>query len=219
METQKVNYAIYPSVLDAFLRYKKRDDDETFNSLFEKINKFKTPQTEQQSKGIEFEKCVNAVIDKEYVDTDETGAFYLSGGFQFKIEVIDELASKLGSCTKRQEYLHAVIETPYGLVRLYGLPDFSFPEMLADLKTTENYKCNKYKDNTQHPMYSFIKSLRGFPIKAFKYVVSDFERNYQETYIPTEKMHKMLLLTIYEFINFIEYYRSHITDIKIFGGE
>ncbi|WP_183567426.1 hypothetical protein [Mucilaginibacter sp. SP1R1] len=218
----KVDYAIYPSLLDAFLRYKRRDDDETFISVFDKINKVQSEQTEHQAMGIEFEALVNNVIgqlnQKVHLAIIEEEGFYITNNFKFKCDVVDKIASKLQLATAKQEYMETVIPSHLGNIKLYGIADFSFPEMITDLKTTSSYKCNKYKDNAQHGTYSLIRERNGAPLKAFKYLATDFDKVYQETYIPTEVLHQKLMFTVFEFISFIEYFKNHITDTKIFGG-
>lgn len=216
---EAIKYAIYPSLLDAYLRLKRHDDQETFQSLMDKINKVPTEQTEAQLKGIEFEALVNARIDGKAIEPADDHRYYQSEHFQFPVALIEPIASRLQFASKKQEYLEAIIDTRVGKIKLYGIADFSYPEMIVDLKGTSNYKYGKYSDHTQHPVYSLIKQVQGHPIKAFKYVASDFEKMFIETYIPSENMHYKLMLLIYEFINFIEYFKEHITDDKIFGGQ
>lgn len=215
MET--INYAIYPSLLDAYTRFKRNDDDETFDSLFDKINKVKTEQTEEQKMGVEFESCVNSRIAGDFMEL--TNDQYVTENCKFKAVLIDQIAGRLQYATKQQEYMQAIIPSHLGNIKLYGITDYSFPQMITDLKTTAKYKCNKYKDNSQHPVYSLIRKVKGDPIRAFKYLASDFQNMFLETYIPTEKMHQKLMITIFDFINFIEYFKSNITDGKIFGQE
>jgi hypothetical protein len=218
----KVDYAIYPSLLDAYLRFKRKDDDETFASVFDKINKVQSEQTEHQTKGIEFEALVNDVIgqlnSKVHLTIIEEDDHYITNNFKFKVDVVDKIANKLRFATSQQEYMEAIIPSHVGNIKLYGIVDYDYPEMIADLKTTSNYKCNKYKDNAQHGTYSLIRELNKKPIKGFKYLVSDFDKVYQETYIPTKNMHEKLMFTVFEFISFIEYFKNYITDTKIFGG-
>ena len=217
----KVDYAIYPSLLDAYLRFDRKDDDETLISLLEKINKVKSEQTEQQLRGIAFENCVDMVIDGLKADVSfgpvRNGDLYVSNGFEFKAQLVDKIAFKLQHATKRQEYVEAIFPSHVGTIKLYGKTDYSFPNMISDLKTTENYKCQKYEDHAQHPGYSLIKKLNGNPLQAFKYVVTDFNRDYQETYIPTEKMHYKLLQTIFEFTAFLNHFEKYITHRAVFG--
>jgi len=137
----------------------------------------------------------------------------------FKMEVVNKIFDKLKLCVSKQQYMEAVIPSNMGYIKLYGIADFEYPEMLTDLKTTEHYSCNKYKDYCQCPVYSLIRKVNGKPIKAFKYLVTDFNKVYQETYIPTEHMHLKLMNLLYEFINFIEYFKNHINNQKIFGGK
>lgn len=220
MESLKIDYALYPSILDSYLFFKKRDDDETFKSLFDKINKVKTEQTEEQIKGVEFELCVMNRINElkglpvlnYYEDS-----VYITDNFKFDADLINKIAFKLQHSTAQQQYLEAVIPSHLGNIKLYGFSDFTFPDMISDLKTTNNYKCSKYKDHCQAPSYSLIQQINGSPIKAFKYVASDFERMFIETYIPKENTYRKLMSTIFEFISFINYFKSYITNEKIFG--
>lgn len=214
-----VDYAIYPSLLDAYLRYKRNDDDETFDSLFDKINKVKSDQTEFQQKGSEFEGLVNDAIDGKPLTIAADPLYYATEHFQFKIEIVEELKRKLMHATEKQKYMEVVIHTHLGNVKLYGIVDYDFPNMVVDLKGTENYKCNKYEKSTQHPIYSLIRHLNGRPIEAFKYRASNYDKVFQETYIPTENMFTKLMLTVFEFINFINHFKPNITDEKIFGGK
>lgn len=214
-----VDYAIYPSLLDAYLRYKKNDDDETFDSLFDKINKVRSDQTEFQQKGSEFEGLVNDAINKDPLTIAVDDRHYATEHFNFKIEIIEKLKRKLIHATEKQKYMEVIIHTHMGNIKLYGIVDYDFPDMIVDLKGTENYKCNKYEDSTQHPVYSLIRHLNGRPIKGFKYLVSDYDKVFQETYIPSDNMFIKLILTIFEFINFINHFKLNITDEKIFGGK
>jgi hypothetical protein len=214
---EDIKYAIYPSLLDAYLRFKRHDDDETFNALFDKINGVKTEQTDQQLKGVEFEKLINDLIDGKCVNLVD--GHYITDYFSFTVDLVDKIAIRLQQASVKQQYLEAIIPSHLGNIKLYGIADYTFPEMITDLKTTGNYKCNKYKDYTQHPAYSLISEINGNPIMAFKYLITDFNKLYQETYIPTLGMHQKLMATIFEFINFIEYFKSNITDEKIFGKE
>ena len=170
-----VDYAIYPSLLDAYLRYKRNDDDETFDSLFEKINKIKTEQSDAQLKGVEFEMAINSKLKGLSLLREDD--LYKTGDFAFKVDLIDKIAERLQSATSMQKYMEVIIHTHVGNIKLYGIVDYDFPEMITDLKTTSNYKCNKYEDNTQHPIYSLIRKLNAKPLKAFKYLVTDFEKS------------------------------------------
>ncbi|RZK77501.1 MAG: hypothetical protein EOO85_08720 [Pedobacter sp.] len=215
------DYAIYSSLLDAYLRFKRTDDDETFSAVFDKINGVKSEQTEQQAKGVAFESLVNDLIDGHSVYNNS--APYIRDSFSFKAELVEKIAAKLGKCKGKQQYISTIIDTRIGRIKLYGIIDFEFDDMDVDLKSTGNYKLNKYIDSkeikhTQHLVYPLIRKQTGKPVKAFKYVISDFENDFQETYLPNENMEFKLMQIIYEFIAFINHYKANITDMKVFGG-
>jgi hypothetical protein len=217
------DYAIYPSLLDAYLRYKRHDDDDTFAALFDKINKAPTEQTDVQRKGVVFEQCVNDLIEGKSVASCPASTHYVCGQFLFKIELINKIADKLRNCKKKQYYIESIMTTKVGKIRLYGIADYAFDQMIVDLKTTGNYKINKYTDSkdlkyTQHLVYSKIRKEMGKPLDAFKYVVSDFENDFQETFIPTQTADTKLMQIIFEFVAFINYYKANITDGTVFGG-
>jgi len=202
----KWDYAITPTLLDAYLRFKRKDDDETFDTLMYKINGIKQELPEEVqiiiNKGIEFEELVNHSLQGDEIE---------------HTEITKKIVGKLTNNTGKQVYQEAFIQTPYGVIKLYGILDFDFPEMIVDLKTVAHYSCNKYADYSQHPMYSLIRQLNGKPIKAFKYLITDFKRVYQETYIPSDHMYQVLMQNVFEFIAFINHFKSGITNTKIFG--
>lgn len=216
---EKYDYAITPTMLNAYNRYMRNDDDESFESLFNTINNTKGELPENVLKGIHFEKMINEMIDGNAPELSADGNNYVFKGFEFNRQLSDRIFDKLKLCTTKQEKVSIIIPSHLGNIKLHGITDFGFPEMITDLKTTEVYKCNKYLKNTQHQMYSLIRVLKDLPMKCFKYLVTDFNKLYQETYIHNDKMHKNLLYNVYEFINFLNYYRDYITNPKIFGHE
>lgn len=222
MENQIIDYKLYPSILDSYLFFKKRDDDETFESLFNKINKVPTEQTEEQLKGVEFESLVNERIDHLRENgplfyNDIIGDHYHTDNFKFKAWLVDRFVFKLQHAIARQKMISAVIPSHAGNIQLFGFVDYAFPEMDADLKTTSEYKLLKYEKHCQHKSYSLIRKLNGTPIKKFYYLPTDFERYYQEAYVPSEKMHRELLGVMFEFIGFLNHFKKYVTNEKIFG--
>lgn len=211
----KCDYAINPTLLDSYLRFKRKDDDETFDSLMCKINGIKQeldPEVQQTIQdGINFEELVNRLLDKK----DDKSWYSDAIG---NIGIAMAIQNKLQHCVGMQVYQEAFIKTPYGIIKLYGIIDYDFPEMIVDLKTVVHYSCGKYSDYSQHPMYSLIRELKGNPLKAFKYLITDFNRVYQETYIPSNHMYTVLMQNVYEFIAFINHFKPHITNTKIFGN-
>lgn len=210
------DFAVTPTLLNAYNRYMRNDDDESWESLFNIINGNKRDLPEYVVKGIQFEALINKMIDG-YLPDAVNGVIGFAG-HDFKEEVVTNVFAKLKDSQTKQEKFGVVIPSHLGFIKLHGILDFGYPKMITDLKTTEVYKCNKYDKNTQHPMYSLIRKLKNNPVDCFKYVVTDFVKVYQETYIPNEKMYQNLLFNVFEFVNFLNIYRDHITNKKIFGS-
>lgn len=199
----EANYAFYPTLLDSYRYYLDNIEDErNFHDLIDKINRVKKETTEEQSKGILFEILVNDLIDGLDAHSD-----------QFDNELLVKIGSKLSKCTGKQVFKETIIETKYGKVKLYGIFDYEFTEMIADLKTTTNYKSCKYINNFQHKFISLI----DWSIPYFSYVVTDFKHMFIETYKLDNAVRQNAVNDIENFIEFLQKNSSLITDQKIFN--
>lgn len=206
----KIDFSIYPTLLDSFYWYKKIPTEEKLKELLDKINRVKTPMPIAALKGSQFEDCVNKTITQKSIIS-------IAENFEFNPDLVSKIANKLSRATGQQKHIEAIAKTDVGNVKYYGFVDYTFPEMYVDLKTTSNYKIGKFKSNNQHKAYSLISQLNGKPIKQFNYVVTDFSRMFIETYDCNEKLHQELLNETYDFVSFLEYHKELITDTKIFG--
>lgn len=199
-----ISYCIYPTLLDNFYYYKCYGGKK-FQELIDKINRVKTPLADAAQRGISFEDCVNKTLRGEPT--------YLN----FKPELIDKIANKLSNAIKQQEYVEGVFDTVHGQVKMYGMIDYSYPEMYVDLKTTQTYRSNKFKINSQHKAYPYLNQLNGGTVKQFNYLITDFYNMYTEPYQHTQAMVNELIKDTTEFIEFLEANRHLITDKKIFN--
>lgn len=191
-------YQITPTLLDSFARFERHQDEESFNDLINKINRVKSDPTEQQLKGMAFENVVNGI----------------GSDFKFDDRVIHNVQKRLINQTGSQ----VKISADYENIHFYGIADYTFPEMIVDLKGTDNYYYGKFQKRYQFPVYSFIKELNKEPIKQFKYLVSDYTNIYQETYIPNQKVYDSLLEFAAEFIRFLNHFKRQITNKSIYGS-
>jgi len=209
-------YAFYPTLLDSYFRYKKSEDELSFIQLFDKINKVEQEPDEARLKGMAFEGLINKIISFKNTDQNElvepNGYIYEIDGFEFDATLSNRIADKLLRSTSIQSYQEKIISTPRGNVKLYGVFDYKFPEMTADLKTTKSYSFGKYEDNMQHKFISLITTD-----KQFNYLATDFEYLFIENYWLTDKVRKQGIIDIVEFIDFIEHFKKFITNDKIFG--
>lgn len=199
----EANFAFYPTLLDSYRYYLDNIEDErNFHDLIDKINRVKKETTEEQSKGILFESLVNDLIDGIVVDSD-----------QFDNDLLAKISGKLSKSIGKQVFKETIIETKYGKVKIYGIFDYEFTEMIADLKTTTNYKSCKYINNFQHKFISLI----NWSIPYFSYVVTDFKHMFIETYKLDNKVRENSIKEVENFIEFLQIHSSLITDHKIFN--
>jgi len=204
-------YAFYPTLLDSYFRYKKSEDELSFIQLFDKINKVEQEPDEARLKGMAFEGLINEKIKGEItpIAIDDV---YEHDGFEFKEDLVNKVYEKLKRSTAIQSYQEKIISTPRGNVKLYGVFDYKFPEMTADLKTTKSYSFGKYEENMQHKFISLITDD-----KQFNYLATDFEYLFIENYWLTDKVRKQAVSDIVEFIDFINHFKKFITNDKLFG--
>lgn len=209
-------YAFYPTLLDSYFRYKRGEDELSFIQLFNKINKIPEEVVDEELeqnrlRGIAFEGMVNDLISGS--NNFANDGIYLVDCFEFGEKIVNKVYSKLKRCTNQQFYQEKVIETSKGKVLLYGIFDYKFPEMTADLKVVKSYSYGKYKNNMQHKFAALISED-----KEFNYIATDCEYMFIENYWLNDKVRHQAIKDIEEFIMFIENFRPHITDLKIFGN-
>lgn len=204
---EEIKYQFYPTLLDSFRYWKNHEEDEkAFNDLIDKLNGVKIEQTEENLKGIEFEQSINDIIDGKYVEIGNQ-------------PLVQKVYNKLKRCIGKQVKVEGVVSTKYGNVRLYGIFDYEFPQMMADLKTTSNYglktegseKVKKYKNNFQHKFTSLLTDK-----KEFNYVITDFKYFYIENFKLNNDLNLATIEEIEEFIKFINFFKYKIKDSKVF---
>lgn len=204
-------YAFYPTLLDSYFRYKRSEDELSFIQLFDKINKVEQESDEARLKGMAFENLINQMITTENVNC--INGMFLSGEFSFDEKLVLKIYNKLKRCSKIQSYQEKIIDTPKGKVKIYGVFDYEFPNMMGDLKTLGSYSFGKFENNMQHKFTALITDL-----KEFNYISTDFEYMFIENYWLTDKVRKQGVEDIVEFIGFVEHFKKYITNTKIFGN-
>jgi len=205
------DYSFYPTLLDSYFRYKKSEDELSFIQLFDKINQVAQEADEARLKGIAFEKLINEMITVGDVNCIDGN--FISNDHSFNSDLVLRIYEKLKRCSEIQSHQQKVIDTPKGMVKIYGVFDYKFPQMTADLKTTASYRYGKYEDNMQHKFISLLTDD-----KEFNYIATDFEYLFFENYWLTDKVRKQAIEDICEFIDFINHFKKYITNTKIFGN-
>lgn len=214
----KLNYAIYPSMLDSFDWFLKSRKHDAFQELIDKINRVEKPKSLAMEKGIVFEDlvyCIKNPDDRKYSLND---LFRL--GLDRCFGLAETINKKLGEEYYKQEYIQTVIKRPEGNIKLYGYLDARcIQPRLVDIKTTAKYSKGKFKNNWQHRTYLEIEDRNKTGFNQFTYLATDFKNIYEEHYEYDVIESFALYDKISEFIGFLEENRELITDRKIFGGE
>lgn len=204
----QIKYSLYPTLLDSFYWAKRLGK---WQELIDKINRVKSFEpNEAIMKGQCFEQTVSNCLLKVYnkIEGDE----YVNTQFRFKRELVDRVVNKLQHNQGMQTFVQGQVNTPMGLVKVYGYVDFVYPKLYVDLKTTGNYKVGKYEINAQHKCYPLIGNK-----EACHYLVTDFVDMYVEPYQFTPELKDKFIFELVEFLEWLEANRDKITDQKIFG--
>lgn len=175
-------------------------------------------------------------------DRNEVGwlrAYYNGRSFVYPIEMCREFAEYYKSDNAIPQMLvEGLIDTPRGIVRLYGYADEVMSSSVHDIKTTGVYEAWKFKGNAQHLVYPYCLRYMGIDIVDFSYDVAHIKSNirsgepsptdiyiehlgtYQEeySYNPVRDV-PILQERLCELIDFLEANRHLITNTKIFGGD
>lgn len=132
-----------------------------------------------------------------------------------------------------QLYTEAPIETAYGMILLYGYPDYVRGDKVYDLKTTAKYEFGKYSKYWQQHVYPYtlIESGKVTNVSSFEFTAVLWQGGtkklpvlsgemYPEVYVYDHTRSTNMLRGICEqFSEFLINNKSLITDKKVFGGE
>ncbi len=235
-------YAIYPSLLDAYMWMLAAEDGEQYaqrkQELIDKLCRVPQTPAYAASRGTALNNIVDFLLTGERgdgIDIVDLGGsrqyVTILDGFEFAYDggLVEQLASSVAGSVA-QPFLTADIETDHGGVRLYGYADYVSGADVIDLKTTNTYNVGKYREHWQHLVYPYCLVAGGLTeeFQTFTYLVAELKAGrdgllrgtvYEETYTPgirdCEETIRQFLDS--QFIPFLEDNRSLITDGKVFG--
>jgi hypothetical protein len=188
-----VKYKVYPTLLDEFQRFQKGII--TLENMLNRINRirdFSEEQLAKMNKGTRFEKVVLGEPNEE-----------------FDPRAIQEVQSLLPAQFQAQYLVKSII----GEVQLYGLADVVGERRVIDIKTTQVFSENRYKEGYQN-LYLYMLKDQG--CETMEYVVYDFQEVRHLVYRLEDLDIDRYLQGIKEFTQFLEEHRSEITDKRIF---
>lgn len=182
-----MSYLITQSLLNSWLYlYKTDKEDEAKDSFLNTLNRVSSPPTKAMQNGIDFE---NAVYSYCFDNSVHLPACW-EKGVKGVSRYIQGGVFQLSASTKR----HIA-----GLdFVLYGRLDALKMGTIYDVKFSECYKCGKYIDSPQHPMYFAICP----EVSRFVYVISDGEEVWTEAY--TRQETPDINVTIEQFVDYLK---------------
>lgn len=209
-------YNIYPTLLDAYNRYKA--DLMSFDDIINRINREPFEKTYPILKGEAFHTAVEHMSVKQLdkLPDDGKGNVYLKNfdnDEQYRIPkwLVDFFIRSLKQNSYQAEYF---IESYFNFdnhdVRVYGFVDFLIKDRAVDNKTTGKYSYAKFQDSMQHRCYLNCLRDNGLNIDKFSYLVTDFKDWYIEDYHYNERMYYEMRDNIIDFIDFININRPYI---------
>jgi hypothetical protein len=188
-----VKYRIYPSLLDEFARFiNGKISRENLLNRINRIRDFDEDTFQRMQRGIRFE---NAVLKGARHD--------------FKPQSIDAVRSLLPKEYKTQYPTHFIHEN----VQVYGFADVVGERRVIDIKTTANFRPEKYQNSFQN---LYLYALKNAGAESMEYIVYDFEKIHHLAYQVEEINFQPYLDNIILFREFLEEQRGQITDPKIF---
>lgn len=187
-------YRITQSLLSAW-KYSYLTDD-GFASFIDCLTRKPKPQTKAMLDGIQFENCVNSVLDGNPIDENHIWhdqVVYLSG--------------KLHDSAK-QVTIYKDVKVDGVPFLLHGVLDFLRNSIIYDTKFSTTYKINKYYDSPQHPMYFALVP----EATEFNYLICDGKYVYEERYYPDDV--EPIERTIKHFMEYLDHLNLVDTYVK-----
>lgn len=179
-------YHLTQSLLSDFARIFTSEDG--YEGFIKSLNRQKKPPTEAMLKGVEFESCVNSVLNGAYIPKEHK---WYKPVMQLK-DLLD--GSQQQVSIKRDMIVDGVC------FELHGILDFLKAGIIYDTKFSTHYYMNKYLHSPQHPLYFYLVP----EAYEFNYLSCDGQFIYKETYRPEDTM--SIEVTIRQFMKFLEKY-------------
>ena len=164
-----------------------------YESFLKALYRQKKPMTEAMADGIEFEHCVNSVLDGEHIP--ESHKWY---------KPVMALADYLAGSQKQVSIKRDIVVDDV-CFELHGVLDFLRAGIIYDTKFSKHYYLNKYCSSPQHPMYFYLVP----EAREFQYLSCDGRFIYKEIYRPEDTI--PIEVTIRQFMKFLD--RNNLIDI------
>ena len=184
-------YHLTQSLLNDWLRSYILEDG--YEAFLKSLYRQPKPMTEAMADGIEFEGCVNSVLNGAFIP--ETHKWY---------KPVMELAEYLNG-SQQQVSIKKDIIVDGVCFELHGILDFLKAGIIYDTKFSKHYYLNKYFSSVQHPLYFYLVP----EAREFQYLSCDGQFIYKETYHPEDVI--PIEVTIRHFMKFLD--KHNLVDI------
>ena len=144
--------------------------EDGYEGFIRSLNRIPKPPTDAMLAGVEFEGCVNSVLDGAYIP--EKHKWY---------KPVMQLAELLDGSQKQVSIKKDIIVDGV-CFQLHGVLDFLKAGIIYDTKFSSHYYLNKYLHSPQHPMY-FSLVPEAY---EFQYLSCDGNFIYKEIYRPED---------------------------------
>lgn len=193
-----MRYLITPSLYGSYLYYTATDfnqiysdaekaeeaEQRAYQDWLNCLNKVRTPTTEVQQRGIDFEDAVRDLsngLGTDLIDGDE-------------LSTAEEIASIVEGGMWQE-----VLKKETDNYLLYGRADVIKQDTIYDIKRVSSYDIGKYNKSIQHLLYMECAGL-----DKFDYLISDGKSVYKETYTRDKETLPKLLGKIDLMVDFIK---------------
>lgn len=220
-----IKYLVTTSLLNSLHWYLKesftKTEAEQRQEFLQTLRKEKTPTTEAQQRGLDFEEKIkfycehnsfkghapyNGVIPYEDLDTRseyEQHIIYTKiAKHDIPVFEIDYVVRKVGDIVKGglwQQSVKKDLKIGNSEFLLYGRTDVIKRDTVFDIKFTSNYELGKFQDSSQHLIYLYCSEL-----PKFSYLISDGKDWWREDYFNHAGIEGEIKSKVSEFLDYLE---------------
>lgn len=181
-------HLLTPSLLNSFFWYLKesftKTEAEQRQEFLQTLRREKTPTTEAQQRGINFENAIRlADVTRNHFDPDPIVRRFT----EIVRDGIWQQSVKKSLTVGNQDFL------------LYGRTDVIKRDTVFDIKFTSNYELGKFQDSSQHLIYLYCSDL-----PKFSYLISDGKDWWREDYFNHAGIEGEIKSKVSEFLDYLE---------------
>ena len=189
------------TLLNSWLWIYKKDNG--YTEFLDVLNRVKTPPTEAQLAGLQYEATLNAHLNGDAISTDHKWH-----------DCITYMADELWGAAQQVTLYRPITVDGEDMV-VHGVLDFLKAGHIWDCKFSQRYashnSVNAYMGDTQHSAYQYLVPES----RDFTYFISDGNYVYRERYTPDETM--PIEYYIHNFLQFVKLHGLYETYKEKWG--